>query len=353
MKRAERLKDERQFAARQEEFLGHIESLLADEFHGKWTPALAKACYKRIRHASEQEKTDKMKQALRFIEKWKTDLRIKVLRDLARYLRINGSMLKGNDGEWMEQKCLTIWTSFVESITEEHYFQFFAIACDDSDNLDGWRAPLWLAKAMGISEQEVSLEETPEEPVVVFEGGLGPRPLAICARLDSEHTDKLVKRAYSIDRTSAQIENQIGCLGIPERAAIDALCVSLGQGAKIPAGLNPSDEDSPIAALLHGALSGKLASPKMRRKRTKSEAQQEREQIIKDVSSSDLKGRLYCHKLDIQGLRTRRSWQELGCPATYLEAYEDRKWARYINVEKSSYAAASKMSRRNRPRSQK
>jgi len=342
MKRAERLKAERQFAARQEEFLGHIESLLSDEFHAKWIPALAKTCYERIRHASEQEKTDKMKQTLRFIEEWKTELRIKVLRDLARFVRMNSSLLKGKEGEWMEQKCLAIWTSFAESITDEHYFQFFAIACDDSDDIDGWRAPLWLAKAMGISKQEVSLEETLEEQVVAF--GHGPQRLAICDRLDSEHTDKLIKKTYSIDRTSEQIANRIGCLGIPERAAIDELCVSLGQGAKIPAGLNPNDEDSTIAALLHEALRGKLAGPKMRRKRTKSEAQLEREQIIKDVSRAGFTGPGYCRKLHYHALKPRRSWIEDGCPPTYPEAYKDPKWARKINKEKSSYAAPSKIS---------
>src|SRR6266478_1323627 len=144
------------FLAKQREFVDALSSLLSEQFHNTWIPVFAKTCYREIQKVDEEKKAGLLRQVLVARSDWIQDLRIKALHDLARYVQANQSEFDGNAQHWM-QECLTeIWS---ETSTEEVFRDWFAGACDDTDDLESWRAPSWLPAALELSTMKVRLQE--------------------------------------------------------------------------------------------------------------------------------------------------------------------------------------------------
>jgi len=240
---------------------------------------------------------------------------------------MNPRFLENNAKEWMEGQCRDIWSKF---ISEDHYREWCAMACDNTPDLEAWRAPLWLAHAVQTPQDEIRLQETPEQQENISESHHRPG-LEACLRLDLEHTDKLIQRIY--------VKHESGCrlwLQDPESKEIEELYVLLAQGAKIPAGLHANDEDSTVAALLHQLVRSKLPAIRpIRRRRHLTPLDSEREKIIRQVIKDGFKGRRYCRDVDELGGKIPVRWREKGCPDTYVEAYmQGKPWRHYINNEK-------------------
>src|SRR5580693_2191784 len=175
MEHPDKLKAQETIPAKQREFIDALSSLFSDEFRRVWIPVIAETCYQHIRKVEEKKKADLFGQVLAFRSRWMQDLRIKLLHDLALYIQANQSEFDGNAQRWMQERLTEIWSP---AFTEEAYLEWLAAACDDTTNLESWRAPSWLPAALGLSNMKIRFEET--------DGSYG-------ARLDLESTDELIR----------------------------------------------------------------------------------------------------------------------------------------------------------------
>lgn len=84
---------------------------------------------------------------------------------------------------------------------------------------------------------------------------------------------------------------------------------------------------------------GKMTSRSRSKRRGKIPTREEkrRQEIIFKALSENLEGKAYCGRVGELGLETHVSWQEAGCPSSYLEAYRTRNspWKKRIQDEKS------------------
>jgi len=269
-----------------------------------------------------------MKQVLGALAVSIEELRIRLFRDLARFVQYNLADLNGSARQWMEQCCHEICSSVVN---EEDYFQWFAAACDNTSDVETWRAPLWLGDALGISKQHIRLQEEPEESEVVSIH----RFLAEsndCDRLDALSTDKLVNRVF----ISRDLARRMRFLSSKETQEIDLLLVLVTQGAKLPLGLHDNEEES-IVSTVSRHLASLPQMPKRRRRNRPviSVQRSEREEKIRRVIAAGRKGLAYCRALDEEKVRIPFVWVEKGCPEKYVAAYKAGKpWRHNINNEK-------------------
>ena len=320
-----------EFLNRERQFLDSLESVLSAAFREAWIPVFAKTCYRATHKLPNAEKAVSLKRVLVALSDWESELRIKVLRDLARFVRMNRAIYKGNEKKWMEKSCCDTWASFIR---EEDYLEWCAAACDDTDDLEVWRAPVWLAAALGISEKDIRLQEKPEQQEVVSISRFNPTELEDCDRLDREYTDKLISTMFLS-------ESIVGlCLSQREFRSIEELHILLAQGAKISPGLHDTGEDSPVAAALFGLTQNGLVFPTakpVRRHRVKSPYEREREKEIWKVIQEGHKGVRYALAVDGSGVKIPTRWVERECPASYVKAYmAGNPWRHNIVNEKWS-----------------
>jgi hypothetical protein len=225
MEHPDKLKAQETILAKQREFLDALSSVFSNEFRRTWIP-LAETCYQHLRKvAEEKKKADLLGQALKFRSGWMQDLRIKLLHDLARYIQANQSEFDGNAQRWMQERLTEIWSP---AFTEEAYLEWLAAACDDTTNLESWRAPSWLPAALGFSEMKIRFEET--------DG----------ARLDLESTDELIRRDFKTEYLRNLL---MGGFSEVERDKIVQLQVFIYQGFKIPPGLHDNQEESLLSVI--------------------------------------------------------------------------------------------------------
>jgi predicted DNA-binding protein (UPF0251 family) len=225
MEHADKLKARETILAKQREFLDALSSVFSNEFRRTWIP-LAETCYQHLRKvAEEKKKADLLGQALKFRSGWMQDLRIKLLHDLARYIQANQSEFDGNAQRWMQERLTEIWSP---AFTEEAYLEWLAAACDDTTNLESWRAPSWLPAALGFPEMKIRFEET--------DG----------VRLDLESTDELIRRDFKTEYLRNLL---MGGFSEVEREKIVQLQVFIYQGFKIPPGLHDNQEESLLSVI--------------------------------------------------------------------------------------------------------
>ena len=142
----------------------------------------------------------------------------------------------------MERCCTEIWGAV---ISEEIYRDWFASACDNS-NAEKWRAPLWLAIALGIPDEHIRLDEQPEQTESVEASGRNVKEFDDCERLDLETTDKLIEFNFA----AQELSRSLGC-SEREGKEIAELLVLAGQGAKLPAGLLAPQKILPPQPRMH------------------------------------------------------------------------------------------------------
>jgi hypothetical protein len=316
----------RAFASRQREFLQSLAEIFADEFRDHWIPVFAETFYRVTRKASEEKKIEDMRQMLAALSGWLAELRIRLLHDLARFSQMNQDALCGGVKTWLKRSCDELWNSVV---TEEDYREWFAIASDDTSNLEIWRAPLWLARALKTPEKEIRLEERPYQE----EGGYiicnSAETLADFERLDDEHTDKLIHQVFFLEKLSL-------ILSVKESQEIVQLHLFISQGAKIPAGLHDNDEESSAQIFSRhlAFFSGGFRRTKGKH-RKKTRRLTKREVGIRSIINTGLKGLSYCKELDDYGVKIPEKWLIRGCPLTYEAAYkEGAPWRHSILTEK-------------------
>ena len=306
--------------SKQQEFLESLSFLLYNKFQEQWLPVLAHTCYLATRKATDEQKIEAIRQTLAFMDTWAQDLRTQILRDLARYVQANQSEFEGGIKEWLQKRLTELWS---QQCTEEAYCEWFAAACDDTSNLEWWRAPLWLATAVNMSRDKFQLQEESED----YAGD----------RLDLESTDELVKREFHRREGFLPLPFLIG-LGVTE---LNELHVAISQGARIPPGLNSNDQESLLSAIpqVSTAHAPSQPAPKVKgRRRTKAPVYEEREKNIREIIKNQphLRGLAYCRQLDSAQIRIPHIWQIQGCPPSYVEAYKKgRPWTHYIHTEKS------------------
>ncbi len=196
MRRATRPNAKKEALSRQQLFIESISSLFADEFHEFWIPVFAQTCYRISQKAPIDKKANVMEQALGHLSVWIEGLRIRLLRDLARFVQNNQTDFNGNAKHWMERCCNEIWSLVV---SEEAYLEWFAAACDNMDDLEAWRAPVWLADTLGICQKSLRLQEKPEQAEVVVLSRHRTAELDDCDRLNADSTDKLVSYAFQLN----------------------------------------------------------------------------------------------------------------------------------------------------------
>jgi hypothetical protein len=328
MEHPDKLKAQETIPAKQREFIDALSSLFSDEFRRVWIPVIAETCYQHIRKVEEKKKADLLGQVLAFRSRWMQDLRIKLLHDLARYIQANQSEFDGNAQRWMQERLTEIWSP---AFTEEVYLEWLAAACDDTTDLESWRAPSWLPAALGFSKMKIRFEET--------DGSYG-------ARLDLESTDELIRRYFRIQHSLNQMMRWFSTL---ERDEIVQLQVFIYQGTKILPGLHDNHEESLLSATQRQLISdirstkGTKASGRRRRKLP---VYHERENKIREIirRNPKLKGLVYCQRLDGENIKPPQIWQAQGCPPSYKEAYSTKgtPWRHYIHTEKSRLRPKSK-----------
>jgi hypothetical protein len=132
--------------------------------------------------------------------------------------------------------------------------------------------------------------------------------------------------------------------------------VLLCQGGEIPPGLmllRNIGAELPQSAPLKISITlpkggGTDVSPDViqrasRRHRHKSEEQQNRfriiRQVARQVNDKNLTLIRYCGMLRDEKLDTPRRWQDNRCPKSYAEAYSDKKWRVRISREKNYYVS--------------
>jgi hypothetical protein len=228
MEHPDKLKAQETIPAKQREFVDALSSLFSDEFRRVWIPVIAETCYQHIRKVEEKKKADLLGQVLAFRSRWMQDLRIKLLHDLARYIQANQAEFDGNAQRWMQERLTEIWSP---AFTEEAYLEWLAAACDDTTNLESWRAPSWLPAALGLSNMKIRFEET--------DGSYG-------ARLDLESTDELIRQYFQIQHSLNRLMKWFSEL---ERDKIVRLQVFIYQGSKIPPGLHDNQEESLLSVI--------------------------------------------------------------------------------------------------------
>jgi hypothetical protein len=315
------------FALRQKEFLESLVEIFSKEFREHWVPVFAEIFYRETRNSSEEKKTDDMRQMLDALSGWLDELRIRLLRDLARFAQMNQDALCGGVKDWMKRSLDELWNS---SVTEEQYREWFASACDDTGDLEIWRAPLWLARALKIPEKDICLEE--ERPYQEKDGYIicnDEEMLSDCQRLDSEHTDDLIHEVWFLRKLTLSFSAK-------EDQEIVQLHLSISQGAKIPTGLHDNAEES-LAQILARHLpsfSGRVQGAK-RKRRKMPHGVSEREAEIRSIIRSGVKGLHYCREMDAAGVKIPLRWLAEGCPGTYVAAYmKGDPWRHRIVTEK-------------------
>lgn len=328
MEHPDKLQAQETIPAKQREFIDALSSLFSDEFRRVWIPVIAETCYQHIRKVKEKKKADLLGQVLAFRSRWMQDLRIKLLHDLARYIQANQSEFDGNAQRWMQERLTEIWSP---AFTEEVYLEWLAAACDDTTNLESWRAPSWLPAALGLSNMKIRFEET--------DGSYG-------ARLDLESTDELIRQYFRFERALNHLMRWFSTL---ERDEIVQLQVFIYQGAKIPPGLHDNHEESLLSATqrqLISAIRSRKGTKASGRRRRKFSVYHEREAKIRELirRNPKVKGLIYCQRLDGEDIETPPIWQAQGCPASYKEAYsaKDNRWKHLIHTEKSRLRPKSK-----------
>ncbi len=302
------------FLARRQEFLDSLAEVLSHEFYAHWIP-LAQTFYRETKTVTADKKTTRIKQALEFVSNWIDDVRIRLLRDVARFVQRNQRDFSGDAKSWMERCCTEIWGAV---ISEEIYRDWFASACDNSSNAEKWRAPLWLAIALGIPDEHIRLDEQPEQTESVEASGRNVKEFDDCERLDLETTDKLIEFNFA----AQELGRSLGC-SEREGKEIAELLVLAGQGAKLPAGLLAPQEDS-APTTPHALGQQKFFSPtskRVRRVRSKANDEKEREEEIRRISKLGLKGIHYCKEMDDSKITIPANWVAKGCPDTYVKAY--------------------------------
>jgi hypothetical protein len=325
MEHPDKLKARETILAKQREFLDALSSVFSNEFRRTWIP-LAETCYQHLRKvAEEKKKADLLGQALKFRSGWMQDLRIKLLHDLARYIQANQSEFDGNAQRWMQERLTEIWSP---AFTEEAYLEWLAAACDDTTNLESWRAPSWLPAALGFPEMKIRFEET--------DG----------VRLDLESTDELIRRDFKTEYLHNLL---MGGFSEVERDKIVQLQVFIYQGFKIPSGFHDNHEESLLSATQRQLISDIRSTKGTKtsgRRRRKFSVYHERETKIRELirRNPKVKGLIYCQHLDFEDIKTPPIWQAQGCPASYKEAYsaKDNRWKHLIHTEKSRLRPKSK-----------
>jgi hypothetical protein len=330
MEHPDKLKAQETIPAKQREFIDALSSLFSDEFRRVWIPVIAETCYQHIRKVEEKKKADLFGQVLAFRSRWMQDLRIKLLHDLALYIQANQSEFDGNAQRWMQERLTEIWSP---AFTEEAYLEWLAAACDDTTNLESWRAPSWLPAALGLSNLKIRFEET--------DGSYG-------ARLDLESTDELIRRDFKTEYLHNLL---MGGFSEVERDKIVQLQVFIYQGFKIPPGFHDNHEESLLSATQRQLISDIRSTKGTKtsgRRRRKFSVYHERETKIRELirRNPKVKGLIYCQHLDFEDIKTPPIWQAQGCPASYKEAYsaKDNRWKHLIHTEKSRLRPKSKKS---------
>jgi len=221
-------KPQETFFVKQCEFIDALSELFSYRFHDEWIPIFAKTCYRETQKVEEKKRADIMRQVLVARSDWMQNLRIQILHDLAKYIQANESQFDGNRQTWMQERLTEIWS---EACTQETFLEWFARACDDTTDLESWRAPSWLPAALEISNMKVRLQETSDD--------------SDCDRLDLKSTDGLLSRFFLLREAYRQLKS----LSQLEQETIAELQVFISQGAKIPLGLHSNHEESLLSVI--------------------------------------------------------------------------------------------------------
>jgi hypothetical protein len=313
---------DRAFLARRREFVDSIAEVFHDKLYDRWIPVFAKTFYRFTKKSTEEIKIKAMKQTLAAFSSWTEELRILLVRDLGRFVRMEQSHFLGDAKNWMEMCCKEIWG---QGISEESYLEWFAAACDDSDNLEKWRAPLWLAKAFGMAREDVRLEEPPEQS--------GEEEFDECERLDLENTNGLIRSVFE----SNELNRLLRVIPVKVDQEIISVHLSISQGANLAPGLHGNDEE-PIAQAISRLLTRfpYISQRAKRHPRKKTLTERQHEAVIRAAIKRGYKGRQYCREVDDTGGRISDRWLSRGCPPTYEAAYlKGDPWRRSILTEKS------------------